>query len=299
MSQIFDALHQSQGERSGIGARKFSTAKELLQAVEQKVESQVEGEAPAGQLVCREHLLQFPSAQLVLPIHSKFVCFSRTDGLAAEKFRFLATRLRHLQQKRSLKRIVITSSVPGEGKTMVAANLACALAGGKQDVLLVEGDLRRHSLAKQLGLGEVAGLGELLQGKADSFNNIRHLESSGLCVLLAGNPDTSPLEFMEPAKLAVCMDSVSAGFDWVIIDSPPMLPLADTTIWMRLADAIMLVTRPGVTTKSQLQRALEAVEQSKLLGAVLNASTEATAGKYYYHYAAKAPAIPIESSVAR
>ncbi len=299
MSQIFDALHQSQGERFGSGTRKFPTAKELLQAVEQRVESHVGGDEPAGQLVCREHLRQFPSAQVALPTHSKFVCFSRTDGLAAEKFRFLATRLRHLQQKRSLKRIVITSSVPGEGKTMIAANLACALAGGKQDVLLVEGDLRRHSLAKQLGLGEIAGLSQLLEGKADNFNNIRHLESSGLCLLLAGNTHTSPMEFMEPGRLAVCMDKVSAGFDWVVIDSPPMLPLADTTIWMRLADAIMLVTRPGVTTKNQLQRTLEAVEQSKLLGAVLNASTEATASKYYYHYAGRSPAIPIESSVAK
>ena len=139
MSQIFDALHQSQEERPGNSSRKFSTAKELLQAVEQKVESQVDGE-PTEQLVRRDRLQQFPLAKVALPVHSKFVCFSRTEGLAAEKFRFLATRLRHLQQKRSLKRLVITSSVPGEGKTMVAANLACALAGAKQDVLLVEGE---------------------------------------------------------------------------------------------------------------------------------------------------------------
>ncbi len=299
MSQIFDALHQSQGERSGNGSHKFSTAKELLQAVEHKLESQVDREEPAGQLVGREHLQQFPAVQPTLLAYSKFVCFSQTDSLAAEKFRFLATRLRHLQQKRSLKRIVITSSVPGEGKSTVAANLACALAGGKQNVLLVEGDLRRPSLAKQLGLGEIAGLGQLLQGKADRFNNIRRLENEDFCVLSAGNIDTSPVEFMEPARLAVCLDSVSAGFDWVIIDSPPMLPLADTTIWMRLADAVMLVTRPGVTTRHQLQRALEAVEPSKLLGTVLNASTEAAASKYYYHYAGKAPAARVVSSVAK
>ena len=297
MSQIFDALHQSQ--ESGNGSRKFSTAKDLLQAVEQQVERHVGGEEQAGQLVCRELLQQFPAAQPALPVHSKLVCFSHTDSLAAEKFRFLATRLRHVQQKRSFKRIVITSSVPSEGKTMVAANLACALAAGKQNVLLVEGDLRRPSLAKQLGLGEIAGLSQLLQDKADKFNNIRRLETEDFCVLSAGNVQTSPMEFMEPGRLAVCLDSVSAGFDWVIIDSPPMLPLADTTIWMRLADAVMLVTRPGVTTKHQLQRALEAVEQSKLLGAVLNASTEATAGKYYYHYAGKSPAVPIESFVAK
>ena len=299
MSQIFDALHQSQGERSGKAPRSFSTAKELLLAVEQKTEPHANDEGPAGHLVSREHLLQFPAAQVSLPAHSRFVCFSNTDSLAAEKFRFLATRLRHLQQKRTLKRIVITSSVPAEGKSMVAANLACALAGGKQHILLVEGDLRRPSLAKQLGLGETPGLSELLQGASDRFNNILHLENQGFCVLTAGNIHTSAPELMEAGRLALCMDSVTAGFDWVVIDSPPMLPLADTTIWMRLADAIMLVTRPGVTTKSQLQRSLETIEQSKLLGAVLNASTEATASKYYYHYSRKSAAIPIESSVAK
>ena len=96
----------------------------------------------------------------------------------------------------------------------------------------------------------------------------------------------------------MCLDSVSAGFDWVS-STHPMLPLADTTIWMRLADAVLLVTRPGVTSKNQLQRTLEAVEQAKLLGAVLNASTEAGANKYYYQYGGKSPAIPIESSVTR
>jgi capsular exopolysaccharide synthesis family protein len=182
---------------------------------------------------------------------------------------------------------------------MVAANLACALAGGKQQVLLVEGDLRRPSLAKQLGLDHAPGLSQLLQGKSDDFNNILHLESQGFCLLPAGNIHTNPLEMMEMGRLGVCMDRAAAGFDWVVIDSPPILPVADTTIWTRLADAVMLVTRPGVTIKSQLQRSLEAVEQSKLLGAVLNASTEATASKYYSHYVKTSAAIPIELSASK
>ncbi len=299
MSQIFDALHQSQGERSSHSSRQFANAKELLQTVEQNVERHGNGENEAGQLVPREHLQQFPATQISLPANSKLVCFSQSDSLAAEKFRFLATRLRHLQQKRALKRIVITSSVPAEGKTMVAANLACALASGKQHVLLVEGDLRRPTLARQFGLEEAPGLSQLLQGEGDDFNNILHLESQGFCILPAGNLPTNPPELMEAGRLGAYMNSATAGFDWVVIDAPPMLPLADTTIWMRLADAILLVTRPGVTTKSQLQRTLEAIEQSKLLGAVLNASAEATASNYYYHYAKNLATIPIESSAAK
>lgn len=95
------------------------------------------------------------------------------------------------------------------------------------------------------------------------------------------------------------MDSLSAGFDWVVIDSPPVLPLADTSIWMRLADAIILVTRPGITAKRQLQRTLEGIEQSKLLGAVLNASSEATTSNYYYRYAARSSNSQTSSSLTK
>src|SRR5208283_224526 len=100
-----------------------------------------------------------------------------------------------MQQKRHVKRIVVTSSVADEGKSVVAANLVNALAGGKQQVLLVEGDLRRPSLGQQLGVSELPGLSQVLQGGPDSSNNIYRLELSGCCILLAGSVVTNPLEF--------------------------------------------------------------------------------------------------------
>jgi capsular exopolysaccharide synthesis family protein len=297
MSQIFDALHQSATERDG--SRDFSAAKELLQVVERKSSGAAMLADPPATNAVRDSLRPFPMANVMLPAHSKFVCFGQTESLAAEKFRFLSTRLRHLQQKRSLKRLLITSSVVGEGKSMVAANLACALAAGKQQVLLVEGDIRRPSLASQLGLEDLSGLSQLLRGESDGPNNIYALENSGLCVLLAGAAHSNPLEFMDPAKLAALMDRISVGFDWVIIDSPPVLPLADTSIWTRMADAILLVTRPGVTSKRQLQRTIEALEQSKLLGSVLNASGETTTNQYYYHYTPRAGALAVANPSAK
>lgn len=280
MSQIFDALHQSANERAGNGSREFSGAKELLQVVERKAASPTVLPEPLKASV----RTSFASAKVALPVDSRFACFTQTENLSAEKFRFLATRLRHLQQKRTLKCLVVTSSVAGEGKSTVAANLACALAAGKQEVLLLEGDLRRPSLAGELGLGRLPGLSEMLENP-DGFNNIYRLDNSGLCILLAGDSRSNPLEFMEPGKLSKVMNTLTSAFDWIVIDSPPVLPLADTSIWMRMADAIMLVTRPGITAKRQLQRTLEAIEQSKLLGCVINASAEATNSNYYYHYA--------------
>jgi capsular exopolysaccharide synthesis family protein len=299
MSQIFDALHQSATERTGNGSRDFSAAKELLQVVERKSAATALLDEPTSAPAVGEAARSFPTAAVVLPPHSKFLCFGEIESLAAEKFRFLATRLRHLQQKRSIKRLLITSSVSGEGKSMVAANLSCALAAGKQRVLLVEGDIRRPSLAHQLGLEQLPGLSQLLRSGKDDANNIYTLEPSGLCVVLAGEAHSNPLEFMDPAKLAALMDGISIGFDWIVIDSPPVLPLADTSIWTRLADAILLVTRPGVTSKRQLQRTIEAVEQSKYLGSVLNASSETTANHYYYHYTPRSSASAASSTIAK
>ena len=281
MSQIFDALRQSETERSGAS---MAAAKELLEVVEQSsVQSTVEPE-PRKTSTGPEKSRQYKTARVLLSPDAKLVCATDPEGLAAEKFRFLGIRLRHLQQKRSLKRIVVTSSVAGEGKSTVVENLACALASNKHKVLLLEGDLRRPSLAEQLGLGHLPGLSELLESNGSQPGNIYRLESLGFWILPAGTAPRNPLEFMQPTKVAALLDNLAVGFDWIIIDCPPVLPLADTSIWMRLADAIPLVARPGTTAKRQLQRSLEAIELSKLLGVVLNASKEATANSNYYYY---------------
>jgi capsular exopolysaccharide synthesis family protein len=285
MSQIFDALHQSATEKPGNSLREVSAAKELLQVVERKAVASAVSVAAEPSPVPGDSAPQFPTVKTSLSDSSKIVCLTQSDSLAAEKFRFLATRLRHLQQKRSLKRLVITSSVTGEGKSLVAVNLACALAAGKQRVLLVEGDLRRPSLAPQLGLQDLHGLSQMLHKTDGDTNHIYRLESLQLCVLLAGDIHSSPVEFIETSSLSNLMDRISTAFDWVVIDSPPVEPLADTSIWMRMADGVLLVTRPGVTSKRQLQRSFEAIEQAKLLGTVLNASAETATNHYYHHYA--------------
>jgi capsular exopolysaccharide synthesis family protein len=221
----------------------------------------------------------------MLPANSKLVCISDTDSLAAEKFRYLGVRLRHLQQKRPLKRLLITSSMAEEGKSMVAASLACTLARKhQQKILLLEGDLRRPTLARLLGLEGMPGLSELLQGEPCEAMNIRQLEPLGFWILVAGSPSRAPLESIQSRKLTTLMDQLEGWFDWIVIDSPPVMPLADTSVWMRLADGILLIARPGKTAKRQLQRGLEAIEQSKLLGAVLNGSSDAGIADYYHYY---------------
>jgi capsular exopolysaccharide synthesis family protein len=294
MSHIFDALQRSESESSGNGASSFSLATELLQAAEEKMRA-ASPNIPAA-VDRREHsnaepspsfpigLEQCPCLSVSVPEDSRLVSIEKEESLGAEKFRFLAVRLRQLRQTRPLKKILITSTIPQEGKSTVAANLACTLARRKpQKTLLLEGDLRRPTIAARFGLGRVPGLSEWFHGEGAAMN-IYRLESLGLWVMPAGNAAENPLELMQSGKLSPLMEQLTAWFDWIVIDSPPVLPLGDTSIWARLADGILLVTRPGVTEKQQLQRGLDALEKSKLLGALVNDSTNAAHSDYYQRY---------------
>jgi capsular exopolysaccharide synthesis family protein len=225
-----------------------------------------------------------PSLSVAVAPGSRLVSIEKEESLGAEKFRFLAVRLRQLRQTRPLKKVLVTSTIPQEGKSTVAANLACTLARRRpQKTLLLEGDLRRPTLATRFGIGRVAGLSEWFRGEGSAMN-IYRLDSLGMWVLPAGYSAENPLELMQSGKLSPLMDQLSAWFDWIVIDSPPVLPLADTSVWARLADGILLVTRPGVTEKQQLQRGLATLEKSKLLGALVNSSTDAAHSDYYQRY---------------
>ena len=304
MSNIFDALQRAEAESAGAGGLDLSLATELLRSAERKmresalvVEQQPKIDAfdanpPAP--TSPDGLDGCPVLPISIPEESRLVAVAEEGSLGAEKFRFLAVRLRHLRQNRPLKKILITSTIPQEGKSTIAANLACTLARRKnQKTLLLEGDLRRPNIVNQFGIGKLPGLCEWLSGKRDSVN-ICKLEGLELWILPAGAAPENPLELMQSGKLSLLMEQLEAWFDWIVIDSPPVLPLADTSIWSRLSDGILLVTRKGITEKHQLQRGLEAIEKSKLLGALVNGSASVAHGDYYQRYGSPASDNPKE-----
>jgi capsular exopolysaccharide synthesis family protein len=286
MSQIFDALQKSQAEHTGAESSRtestFSVATDLLEVAERKWRGAIAPRAGSPEL--SHSLPQFPSLPVSLLPNSRLVSIAEEESLGAEKFRFLAVRLRQLRQSRLLKKVLITSTIPQEGKSTVAANLACTLARRKQHkTLLLEGDLRRPTVSQKFGLGKVPGLSEWLRGETEAMN-IYRLEALGLWVMPAGSAPENPLELMQSGKLPSLMDQLTEWFDWIVIDSPPVLPLADTSIWARLADGILLVTRKDITEKKQLQRGIEALERSKLLGGLVNGSTDTAHSDYYQRY---------------
>jgi capsular exopolysaccharide synthesis family protein len=242
-------------------------------------------EEPSSHRTGIDQFSQFQSLKVLVPPQSRLVCVTDKESLAAEKFRFLSVRLRQLKQSRPLKKVLVTSTIPEEGKSMVAANLACTLARRtQQKTLLLDGDLRRPTLAQLFGLGKIPGLCEWLQGERGPMTSIYHLEGPGLWLLPAGNAPRNPLELMQSGRLSALLGQLEAWFDWIVIDSPPVLPLADTSVWARMADGILLVVRQGTTEKKQLLRGLEAIEPAKLLGALLNGSANTAHSDYYYQY---------------
>jgi capsular exopolysaccharide synthesis family protein len=328
MSHIFDALQRSEAERSGSATSPLSTITELLERAERSAVSQSDAAeelerlgAPNSLERGREYLPEKPlyapkvavlpdavptaedanagvfeecqTLHLSLTPQNRLVTVSNSDSPAAEAFRLLSVRLRHLRRDRNLKKVLITSTIPQEGKSMVSANLACALASStRRKTLLLEGDVRRPSLSKVFGLGHHAGLCEWLEGGRSLASSIYRLEPGGIWLFPAGNVPANPLELLESTKLPALIEELAASFDWVIIDSPPVLPLADTSIWTRQADGILIVTRQGTTQKRHLQRGLEALESKKVIGAVLNSSKNSSDNEYYSYRR------PAESTVA-
>ena len=303
MSRIFDALQRSGAERSGIQYDDMMTmvadvfeappadnsvaAEEAISAIPEE-----DREIPLPTGLLREADVvgapQFDVVETWPNLSSRLVYFTEPDGMAAEKFRFLSVRLRQMQQNRPLKKVLITSSIPQEGKSTVAANLACTLARREQQrTLLLDGDLRRPTIANVFGLGKVAGISEWLQGEAGPATCIHQIKETRLCVLPAGAPPKDALEMIQSGKLASIMKTLSTWFDWIVIDSPPVLPLADTSIWLRMADGVLLVTRQGVTQRKLLKRGLDGLASSKLLGTVLNGATKTVPSDYYYQAVSK------------
>jgi len=222
--------------------------------------------------------------EMCLSPEESLVCVTDPNGPAAEAFRMLGVRLRDLRHDLQLRTIVITSTIPQEGKSTISANLASVLTKNeRQRVLLLEGDVRRPGLSKLFGLEGAPGLCELLAGKLTHRACTTYLPAADLWIMPAGKSLGNPLELLQSGRLNVLMSQLKESFDIVVIDSPPLLPLADTSIWMRLADGVLLVTRTGTTAKRVLAKGLELLPASKLIGAIVNCSTNSSYSDYYYN----------------
>ncbi|WP_157551203.1 polysaccharide biosynthesis tyrosine autokinase [Nocardioides jensenii] len=205
----------------------------------------------------------------------------------AEAFRVLRTNLDYLDLDEHPKSFVITSALPGEGKTTTSTNLAVALAQAGRRVLLVDGDLRRPRIAGLLGLEGKVGLTTVLVGKTSLVDSIQQHGDTGVDFLSGGPIPPNPTEVLQSNATRDLIQKLRDMYDVVIIDAPPLLPVADAAILARAADGALLVTRHGKTTKEQLHDACQRIEQvdARLYGVVVNMAPRRGNQDYYYYYA--------------
>ena len=197
------------------------------------------------------------------------------QSFAAEQYRALRTRIKRAESGRALRAIVITSPNKGDGKSVTAANLAITMAQEfQQRVLLVDADVRRPAIRDLFGLPDGPGLVDVLIGAVDLNQALVHLPEFNVTVLPAGTTPTHPAELLGSASMRRVLDTLRTRFDRILIDMPPVAPLADLHIVAPMADGLLMIVRAGVTPKPAIERALSGLETSKVLGLVLNESGE-------------------------
>jgi len=201
-----------------------------------------------------------------------------------ESFRSLRTSLVFTNGSEGARVIAVTSSQPLEGKTTTAANLALALALGGSRVLLIDADLRRPGLHKTMGLGNTAGLSHLLVGQARIREVIQRTSEPNLYVITAGRTPPNPSELLASERMNLFLANLAQGpFDWVVIDTPPVLAVTDAVILVQKVAAVVFVIGSEMTRRAHAERALETLQNGRVrsIGVVLN-RVDFDRNKYYY-----------------
>lgn len=313
MSRIYDALQRSQGDSPSASplatppqpeAESAPAAAPLAQAIEDSIP--VAEPAPethyartgdlrtealqAGALapsVSASSWLEVPPERVLRPRptpEQRLVSLAAPNSSGAEMFRVLSTRLAHMQGRRELRKLLVTSSVGDEGKSVVSINLAVSLAQrAGERVLLMEADLRRPSATTLLTTSRLKGISEWSQGKAQLDALLYKINDLPLWFLSAGAAIEEPTPLLESERFAQMLQSVAAPFDWVVLDATPMLPMADSTSLSRLSDGVLVVVREGHTRRKVLNKALETIDPGKLLGIVLNEASMLQVGYTRYY----------------
>ena len=214
-------------------------------------------------------------------------------GEVVEQFRGLRSQLAQARHVAPLKTVLISSGMSTEGKSFVALNLAVSLARGNNRVLVIDGDLRRPTLHHWLGVANKPGLSEYLGGTAEPFeilqrNDTREIGKTplgglaNLTFIASGTPCDHSSELITNRRLESLLTSLSQLFDWILIDSPPVLAVPDAVDIARVADGVLLVAREAKSPYQVIQRAQAAFQQFRLLGVVLNAAKGSHLTKYHY-----------------
>jgi protein-tyrosine kinase len=297
MSRIHEALKKAAQERSERGAAQgsedlidfvetpgISTPAAVLQTTELKVGPSHKTNVPLGEFdrfaaKCRK--VEWNTE----PRYSVFAD-ETVNRAGAEKFRTLRSRLYQIAAAQPLKRILLTSSLPEEGKTFVAMNLAQSIIRQTdKKVLLIDADLRASRMHVALGAPGKPGLTDYLRGDLEEAGVVQVGQAGNLCFIPGGTSSSNPSELLHSERMKVLLERLTPLFDWIVLDSPPAIAVHDASILADMCDGVLFVVRAGATDFEMAQKAAVEFQEKNLLGVVLNrADKNETYGDYYYGY---------------
>ena len=203
----------------------------------------------------------------------KLVAFSNSSSSITESFRHLRTKILHPPSGKPLRKVMITSAIPGEGKSLVCANLGISVAQGlEQHALLIDCDLRRSSLARIFAVPEEQGLVNYLLDGVDLGALIRKTGLRKLSLIPSGPKPINPAELLDSKKVGHMFDELSNRYDdrFIFIDTPPLQAASETLVLAKHVDGIIMVVRWGSAGRDQVKQMAENLDRDKIIGVVFN-----------------------------
>jgi protein-tyrosine kinase len=215
------------------------------------------------------------------------VSMTAPASFAAEQYQGLRLTIERVGRSRPLQIIAVTSPAAGEGKSLTAINLAGALVRGNEArVLLIDADLRRPSVARQLGLPITGGgLADVLTDEGTHLAQVvQTVEPFHLDVVTAGTPKTAIHQLLRSPRLETLMKEARERYEFVVIDTPPLLPVFDSALLAKASDGVLMVVAANQTPRKLLGEALNMLDPAKVLGLVFNRDERPLFGYYDAYY---------------
>ena len=282
MSRIHEALKKAEQERAGsqAGQPNLAPARDTwpvevpAPVVEQPGNGSSNGQAATVSPVAftDETLLSRATQRQWHPDAKTMLFFGTEENPRwTEQFRTLRSRFYSMRERMPLRSILVASALPKEGKSFVAANLAQVLARQQgRRVLLIDGDMRVPSLHSVFGTTSSPGLGDYLLGEADEFSIMQRGSLENLFFIPSGRTVEHPAELVTNGRLGLLLQRVGHLFEWVIVDSPPAVPVSDASQLSQYCDGVLMVVRSNSTPYDTAQRAQREFQGKVMVGAVLN-----------------------------
>lgn len=212
-----------------------------------------------------------------------FVMEKAPKSIDAEAYRSLRSNIEYSSFDDEYRVIVVTSSVPGEGKSTTSGNLAIALAQSGNSVLLVDCDMRKPSIHKKFKISNAAGTAELLLRKK-LFEEVANKYNENLTIITAGKIPPNPSEMLASRAMTAFIEEMKKEFKYIILDTPPLQAVTDAQVLSTKADGVLLVVKAGSTKKEMVFNSVDLIKkvQGKVIGTVLN-GVENKKNNYYYY----------------